>query len=99
MCAHKSDWDQPLEDDALSKWNQLTKAFGALSQLKIPRCYSKQEIPNASLELHGFSDVWEKAYAAVVYLRTTARPEGNIEVCLVASKTQVTPMKSRVFLD
>ena len=93
VCAHKSDWDQPLEDDALSKWNQLPKAFEALSQLKIPRCYSTQEIPNTSLELHGFSDASEKAYAAVVHLRTTARPEGNIEVCLVASKTRVTPMK------
>ena len=93
VCAHKSDWDKPLEDDALSKWNQLPKAFEALSQLKIPRCYLTQEIPNASLELYGFSDASEKAYAAVVYLRTTARPEGNIEVCLVASKTRVTPMK------
>ena len=87
VCAHKSDWDQPLEDDALSKWNMLPKPFGALSQIKIPRCYSTQEIPNASLDLHGFSDASEKAYAAVVYLRTPTRPEGINEVCLVASKT------------
>ena len=87
MCSHKSDWDQPLEDDALSKWNLLPKAFEVLSHIKILKCYSTQKIPNVSLKLQGFSDALEKAFAAVVYLRTTARPEGNIEVCLVASKT------------
>lgn len=94
VCVHKADWDQPLEDNALSKWNQLPKAFETLSQIKIPRCYSTQDKLKASCELHGFSDASERAYAAVVYLRTPGI-NGNSEVCLVASKTRVTPMKKQ----
>ena len=86
VCVHKADWDQPLEDDTLSKWNQLPKAFETLSQIKIPRCYSTQDKPKTSFELHGFSNASERAYAAVVYLRTPGN-KGNSEACLVASKT------------
>ena len=31
VCVHKSDWDELLEDDALSKWRQLPRAFKMLS--------------------------------------------------------------------
>lgn len=88
VCAHKSDWDKPLKNDALSKWNQLPNAFEARSQIKIPRCYSAQDTLNASSKLEGFIDASEKAYTAVVYLRTTAGPEGNTEVSLVHPKPE-----------
>ena len=93
VCVHKADWDQPLEGDALNKWNQLPKAFETLSQIKIPRCYSTQDKLRTTFELHGFSDASEKAYAAVVYLRTGNK--SNCDVCLVASKTRVMPMKKQ----
>ena len=86
VCVHKADWDQPLEGDALNKWNQLPKAFETLSQIKIPRCYSTQDKLRTTFELHGFSDASEKAYAAVVYLRTGNK--SNCDVCLVASKPE-----------
>lgn len=89
MCL-QSDWDQPLENDALSKWYQLPKAFEAISQIKIPRCYSTQDTPNASFELHGYSDTSERAY------RSMAGPEGHIEDSLVASKTRVTQLKKQI---
>jgi len=45
--------------------------------------------------LHGFSDASEHAYAAVLYLRNVYT-DGTISVSLIASKTQVTPVKKQL---
>ena len=44
------------------------------------------------MEIHGFSDASEAAYAAVVYLRITDE-SGNVRASLVMSKTKVAPIK------
>ncbi len=44
------------------------------------------------MQLHGFCDASEDAYAAVVYLRTVD-PEGSVCVTLVTSKTRLEPIK------
>ena len=85
----------PALDEALSKWNQLPKAFETPSQVKIPRHYSSQSTSHTLYELHGFSDASEKAYTAVVYLRASYEHEENTEVSFVASKASVAPMKKQ----
>ena len=45
-----------------------------------------------SMELHGFSDASEEAYAAVVYLRMIDSQD-NIHTSLVTSKTRVSPIE------
>ena len=45
-----------------------------------------------SVELHGFSDASEKAYAAAIYSRVVSR-EGEVLVSLLLSKTRVAPLK------
>ena len=86
MCPNKLDCDQPLNDNALSKWNYLSKAFETLSQVKIPRCHSILGTKHASYELHSFSDASKEAYAAVVYLITIIGHESNFEASIVALK-------------
>ena len=44
------------------------------------------------IQLHGFSDASERAYAAVVYVGSTYS-DGEVEVRLVASKSRVAPIK------
>ena len=44
------------------------------------------------MELHGFCDASEQAYAAVIYLRMMGL-DGKIQVSLVTSKTKVAPIK------
>ena len=44
------------------------------------------------LELHGFSDASNRAYAGVVYIRSLYE-DGGTDVRLVASKTRVAPLK------
>ncbi len=45
-----------------------------------------------SIQLHGFSDASERAYAAVIYLRMIDS-SSNVQTSLVISKTKVTPIK------
>ena len=70
-----------------------TSKLSSLKDIKVPRCYfMRKEEPHVKHELHGFSDASNKAFAAVVYLRTE-HANGDIEINLVASKTQVAPIK------
>ena len=46
------------------------------------------------MEIHGFSDASEKAYAVVVYLRS-AYNDGMVSTCVMASKTRVAPIKGQ----
>ena len=60
--------------------------------IHIPRCYFAQET-TLTIELHGFSDASEAAYAAVVYVRATYLV--HEPTCrLVIAKTKVAPVKT-----
>ena len=65
-----------------------------VSTIHILRCYSPNGSYMTSMQLHGFSDVSEEAYAGVVYLRLVDS-KGNIHVhtSLVISKTRLSPIK------
>ena len=63
-----------------------------IAQISMPRYYHVTELSPVSVELHGFSDASEKAYAAVVYLRSVYS-DGTVSTCIIASKTRVTPIK------
>ena len=65
-----------------------------LHELKVPRCYFHATGENPHHEIHGFSDTSEKAYSAVVYLKTEY-PNRKVEVVLIASKTRVAPISKQ----
>ena len=46
------------------------------------------------MQLHGFSDASEKAYAAVVYMRS-CYDNGTVDVKLVTSKSRVAPLSKQ----
>ncbi|XP_073944254.1 uncharacterized protein [Choristoneura fumiferana] len=61
-------WDEPINQNQINQWDELTQDLNHLSHLQIPRCVS---LPSAvSYSLHGFGDASELGYAASVYLRT-----------------------------
>ena len=65
-----------------------------MNQIRITRCYFDKDVTPVCLELHGFSDTSEHAYAAVLYLRTISN-DGKVVTRLVASTTGVAPTKKQ----
>ena len=52
-----------------------------LNEIKVPRCFTAKDRKPVGYEIHGFSDASEKAYGAVVYVRTEYA-DGEIDVCV-----------------
>ena len=92
LCVQGVNWDDPLENELLRKWNQLPRELLALSQVRIPRCYLSFQREILLYQLHGFSDASEKAYAAVIYMRIVYT-DGSVDNMFVSSKTRVAPIK------
>lgn len=90
LCVNKGDWDEKLEGEYLSSWNQFLQDILALRTLHVPRCCFENN--PVEFQLHGFCDASEKAYAAAVFLRT-CYDNGKVKVTLVAAKTRVSPLK------
>ena len=87
-CKAGLQWDEKLTGEPLKEWRRLKAAMGEDVTITIPRCYNTSSGQKARLV--GFCDASERAYAAVVYLRTG---EERAETRLVASKKRVAPIK------
>lgn len=61
-----------------------------MNSVRVPRCYFNNRKKSKNIELHGFSDASERAYAAVVYLRVLYEDD-TVDVKLIASKARVAP--------
>lgn len=94
LCRGKVDWDQNLTEPSLTKWKHFTNDLEVIAQITVPRYYHVKELTPVTVELHGFSDASEKAYAAVVYLRSIYS-DGTVSTCIMASKTRVAPIKGQ----
>lgn len=82
-------WDDPLPAAVNQEWNKIKQSLAAIEDIRIPRWIANH---HGALQLHGFADASEAAYAAVVYARTVD-DEGNVCISLVASKTKVVPIQ------
>ncbi|XP_026828139.1 uncharacterized protein LOC113562571 [Ooceraea biroi] len=85
------DWDAPLPEEDARRWLGFQEDLPRLSNIRVPRWLSVGDV-ECRLELHGFSDASERAYAAAVYLRVE-RPDTSVEVRLLTAKTKVAPIK------
>lgn len=85
----KSDWDECLSDDCLRDWNLFLHHYSDINKIVIPRWISF--VPKCTIEIHGFCDSSEKAYAAAIYVRIIANE--TITVNLLTAKSKVAPVK------
>ncbi|KAL6419300.1 hypothetical protein ACFW04_013939 [Cataglyphis niger] len=85
-------WDTPLEEADAQQWSTFERDLPRLEEIRV-----EQRVPvcdaNAKVELHGFADASERAYAAVVYSRTEDH-QGGVSMSLIAAKTRVAPLKT-----
>ena len=94
LCAQRQDWDEPLTGSAQLQWDQFATELAVLDKIRVPRCYFLLSSVPTNIQIHGFSDASEHAFAAVVYLRCVYE-DGTITSRLVASKTRVSPVKKQ----
>ena len=93
LCSEKEDWDSPLTTEHLKRWRNWIAELSKVQEVQVPRFCSVNHV--TSIELHSFSDASIKAFAAAVYLRLES--EDNMSTTLVASKTRVAPLSSKVY--
>lgn len=88
----KIDWDDPIPNSLLSKWENYYRDLPKLATARIPR-WTGVLRNRSAIELHGFLDASQRAYSAVVYLRILHSPS-DISVTLLAAKSKVAPLKT-----
>jgi hypothetical protein len=72
--------------DTLKLYKKLLLEMEKLGGITVPRCYFVPMMKIVQVQLHGFSDASERAFAGVVYVRTVYE-DGVIVVRLVAAKS------------
>ena len=88
----KIGWDETVPLGIRESWEKWRQELPILTDKLLARCYFPKDAVVDSMQLHGFSDASEAAYAGVVYLRITDT-SGTVHVSLVMSKTKVAPIK------
>ncbi|XP_026331735.1 uncharacterized protein LOC113239082 [Hyposmocoma kahamanoa] len=88
------EWDDEVPCDILKKWNKLSDDLQNVDKFQIPRWIGNI---HASIEIHGFCDASEQAYAAVIYIKTTNDMNESI-VRIFCSKTKLAPRKNTLTL-
>lgn len=87
----KTDWDEAPSPIICETWQHLKEELPLLMLLEIPRYQLSQDINR--LEIHGFADASEVAYAASVYFRVEHK-SGAITSLLCCAKSRVSPLKT-----
>ena len=87
----KIGWDDEVPNNIKQKHKKWREELPILATVQLARCYFSQEKP-LTVELHGFCDASQDAYAAVIYISASfASKPPSCE--LVISKTRVAPLK------
>ncbi|KMQ87456.1 pao retrotransposon peptidase superfamily, partial [Lasius niger] len=85
------EWDTPLASSDTQCWRAFEEELHLLDQVRVPRWLYMTSAKD-TVEIHGFADASERAYAAVVYLRVN-KPTDSPSVSLVVAKAKVVPLK------
>ena len=85
-------WDDPLDEEDQSTWDEWLDDLTKLSEFELPRCFCVNACPEASVQLHVFADASEMGFGAVCYARYLL-PDGTIKVSFVMARNRVSPLK------
>ena len=90
-------WDDEVPDSIKEKWEHFKGQLLELEKITISRWLHTSSLnTSTAVSIHCFSDASETAYAAVVYIR--AEEDEEVVVSLIAAKTRVAPVKTKVTL-
>ena len=87
------DWDEPLTDDILMKWERWRNELPMLEKVKISRCIKPLEFGNpVHVEIHSFADASESGIGQVSYIRLV-NVKNEVYVSFLMAKSRVAPIK------
>ncbi|GFW41121.1 DUF5641 domain-containing protein [Trichonephila clavipes] len=75
----------------MEEWINFYQKLAKVNNFKIPRCILLPA--TIRIEIHGFSDASERAYAAVVYIKCF-NESGQSQTRLLCSKSRLAPLKT-----
>lgn len=84
----KLQWTEQMPADLMEQWRAVANSLAKISQLTIPRWTNL--LVGETADLHGFCDASQKAYGAVIYLRTKSGVQQLIAKSRVAPLTNTT---------
>ncbi|GFW55680.1 uncharacterized protein TNCV_120641 [Trichonephila clavipes] len=90
LWSHHLSWDEELPDSLARQWRTFQEQLPLLTNIKIPRCILISQA--IDVQVHGFCDSSEKAYCAVIYIRSKDATQ-TVVSRLLTSKTRVSPVK------
>lgn len=94
LCRVNVDWDDPIPDHLLPRWEQWRAELHTLEQLKIQRCYKPKGFGKVkTVQLHHFSDASLDGYGQCSYLRLKDEHD-KVHCSLVMGKARVAPLKA-----
>ncbi|XP_075157623.1 uncharacterized protein LOC142230888 [Haematobia irritans] len=82
-------WDDTLKPVTNMNWKNFAKNNSVIDTISVPRWIHYS--PSSTIEVHGFCDASESAYAATLYVRV--EDGDRVETFLLAAKTRVAPIK------
>lgn len=86
----KIKWDTPIPESFTSKWKEINNDLNEISEIVLPRRYTRSHIENC--DLHCFTDSSTQAYAAVIYIVFKG------EISFVIGKSRLVPIKDQEHL-
>lgn len=86
-------WDDPIPEPLLTRWNKWVESLPLVANIKIPRCFKSFSLRVIrDVQMHYFSDTSNHVYAAVGYLRLVD-DTGKIHCAFVMGKTRNSPLR------
>ena len=86
-------WDDPLPDELMRRWQSWRDSLIDLEQVAVPRCYRPEGFrPVVRNEIHAFSDASQDAIGAIVYLRQLNDRE-KVNLSFVFGQSKEAPTK------
>ncbi|CAG9137787.1 unnamed protein product [Plutella xylostella] len=90
----KIGWDEQVPEDAYQEWAKLRSEIYVIKHFKLMRWMGNCQ---QRIELLGFCDASEKAFACVLYSRVQDE-DGRYEISLLAARTRVAPKAQKTTL-
>ena len=93
LCTDKQlDWDDPIPDDCIRRWNNWMDQLPALKKIKVRRCLKPTDFGEIeSSQIHVFADASLVGYGSAAYLRLVD-VQGKIHCSFLLGKARLAPL-------